>query len=144
MISVLVSIVVEEQSRKLRNLVVKREKHIFESGNVLQDGVTNFCSCDVNWMANGIVNSSCWHVTSMTGNQQFMNHVHSIIEFGFQHDHSMYFGDFIVVREEEGAKVVTTQGSGGREAAMDREENGEDGLLPIQLDTLMARDLTQK
>lgn len=139
-VTVLFSIIVEEQSRKIRNMMLKRERRYNEHGTIMEDTVTNFCSCDVTWIANGIVDSRCWFIR----NVEFMNRVHSITECGFVEDHSMYFGDFIIIEEGEHGNKSCLRATNGGDSDVQVEANENGGLIAIQLDSKTVKDLTEK
>lgn len=118
-VSVLSSVVVEEKYRKLRNVVFKREKHKDESGVISLEPSTKFCSCDVKWMDNRVVNSTYWHVKAMVENIDFRNRIQSVTDCGFLDYNRTYYGELIVVREGAAQRVVTVEGNGGRERNLD-------------------------
>lgn len=55
--SVVFSVIVEEESRKIRNMAVKREKHVNGQGQLEKETLTIYCSCDVEWKEDGLIDS---------------------------------------------------------------------------------------
>lgn len=112
----------EEQSRKLRNIVVEVEKNKEEIGGISLEKLKKFFSCDVNWMANVVVNSTWWHVKAMAENAEFMNHVRNVTESSFLDENTMYFSEFLVLRKRGAERVVSVRGIDVRERNMDAQE----------------------
>lgn len=58
--SVLFSVFREEESRKSRNMVLKHEKHVNVNVQLEKEKMTKYCSCDVEWNEDDILNAGIW------------------------------------------------------------------------------------
>lgn len=150
-ISVMVNLIIEEESRKLRNICIRREvlEGRTEGGEVNatiavdEPSFKYLCSCHANWGDGGLQDSCCWHVEMIKGKREMMNRIRSMLVCGLQADHAMYFGRTICFREvEEAGSVNLLLDSIGGVEEVDLE--ADDGLIAIQMDNFSNDDLLKR
>lgn len=152
---VMINFVVEEQSRKVHTMCIRREEVATEDMNVGEVEVdigrtdtgsrsmktTFMCSLHSSWGASGLVDSDCWHIDCIKRDMNFMARIVNILESGFRMDNRNSFGDLLHVTEGASGMTVAHSGSGSRQVDVEVSENG---VIPIHLDDLKKEDLRRK
>lgn len=78
-VSVMFNLIIEEQSRKMRNVCIRRE-----AGAASDMTESYLCSCHANWDERGMNDSDCWHVACVKENTRLMERVYTMLQCGLQ------------------------------------------------------------
>lgn len=153
---VMANIIIEEESRKLRNICIRRE---VDSGYIVnavdeQNGIKArsgmgmeqykyLCSCHTNWEDGGLNDSKCWHVESLKGNARLMVRINEMVKCGFQPEHGVYFGQFLMFREVvvDGCVNFELDTSDGQTGLY---LDARNGLIAIQMDDCTKGDIVKR
>lgn len=105
-LSIMVNLIIEEESRKLRNICIHRE--VVERGGDEEDvnlrgrgdesSYNVLCSCHElgRWW---VQDSRCWYVECIKEKIALMDRISTMLACGLQVDHGIYFGRTISFRE---------------------------------------------
>lgn len=135
----ILSVLIEEESRKVRMLTIRRQKHWDTEGTVVLERSNFLCSCDINRTVTGIGDSKCWHIRCLQQEVTILSKFQSIVECGFRDDHGLYFGDALKLKEKDCNGDYTFDVDGGCGIIII-----DNGLIAIQLDTLTMEELMDK
>lgn len=86
----IISISIEEQSKKVRNIVVRNERTFNERRGCISRGTHFLCSCDMGWTVEGVVDSNCWHATEFRKNEAVIGNVDKLLSTAFDERNGMY------------------------------------------------------
>lgn len=130
------SVIMEEESRKIRIISMKHEKRDNNSRIIC------IFTCDLEWQVDGVVESSCWHVELLKRDEVLMRKAWAILETGFYYGHYVFFGHMLNVKDGSGRSgaVVAVEGEDGVAEILE----SENGMVPIQLDEAKVEDLTKR
>lgn len=102
--SAIVNLIVEEGSRKVRNLCPWREVNLEQDIN--QDvgtrtaAVTTIkCSCHALWGGEGVLDCKYWHIDYLMRNEMYNMKVRNILDYGLHVQNRTYFGDILNATE---------------------------------------------
>lgn len=140
--SVVCSIVVEEESKKIRTMTVRSERYVDEAGNRVNERTEWICCCDIHRIGGKIGDSRCWHIRVVLNNEHLVEKLLSIVQLGFHDDHDGYFGEFLLLKETDGNGTFEYE----RNPNGDEVETGdeEQAVIAIQLDDYCRKDLLDK
>lgn len=100
----MVALIVQEESKKIRTLIVRREEKGSNSGTKERGLCTWIFTCDVRRNGEGKKDSTFWHMNNLHGDSVVSARLKSIVECEFMDDQSLYFGETLKVIET-GLKV---------------------------------------
>lgn len=138
--SVICSMVVEEQSRKVRALNIRIERDLDDSGNVLRERTNVICSFDIHRHGGHTADSECWHINLLRGNAEMLTKILSAVKLGFVEDHFAYFGDYLCMEESDENGTFKYNDDGSRGGLQDQETP----VIAIQLDEYRKEDLLNR
>lgn len=118
-VTAIVCLIIEEESNRVRNVIVRAEKEVNGLMKVTNYGTKCILSCDLRCSASEICESKCWHTNLMHTNEQLMVVLREVVETSFVAGESKYFGDHVM-------KDSASDGSSNK-----RRENGQ---IKVQLD----------
>lgn len=64
-LSVIASLIIEEESKMVRTLNERREMNVDSSGVGVESETKWICTCDIRRSGNGIDDSDCWQICSL-------------------------------------------------------------------------------
>lgn len=148
--SVIVSTVVEEESRKVWNICARREKVLRTSDematkNEVQDKTIFTCSCHAQWSENGLGDSKCWHVDKLKSNSKHLRKTGIMLECGFDEADRTYFGDMVKLYELEREGRIVVDVMNGEGIGIQSEELMNNGVLcSVKLEDVRREGLLRK
>lgn len=139
-LSVVVSIIIKEESNKVRSLNVRREECVSSSGATERGDYNWVCSCDMRRSCDGLSDSPCGHMKCLRADAVMVEKLKSIVQCVFMPEHSLYFGETLVLKEMDcnGKYEI----SGGM--SQFRRTEIRNGFTAIQLDDVRREDLVAK
>lgn len=102
-ISTLVSVNIEEDSKKVRNMVLRCEKTMDREKRCTKSVCNLICSCGVRWTGDGLSDSSCWHIRDLRVNVAVASKMEISVGTAFEERNERNFGKFINIEDRLGA-----------------------------------------
>lgn len=137
-VSVLFSLILEEDSKKIRTLNVRRERRMDGDGTIYEDKTNWICSCDIYSCDGSTGDSSCWHIVTLRRNYVMVDKIKSVVQVGFVEDHFVYYGDMLRLTEKD------TNGTFKYDHVDGTITEEECAVIAIQLDDYSKEDLVVK